>query len=174
MAMFRSVDHAIKFAYAIMEYPIMPKSTLAREMAEEFQSRSILPAEEMTGHDWHAQGSLIRSRCERLPQPLCAYVLSFYSWGPARAMSIRSLARHVGIQVKSTLSHDAMDALVLRYCERGRGGKRASLAEIGKQHETPKDTVYYWDKKTIQEMEYIDAKLEQLIGEEWKECGLIE
>ena len=174
MAIFRSVDHAIKFAYAIMEYPVMPKSTLARMMVEEFQCRSILPVEKMTGHDWHAQGSLIRSRCERLPQPLCAYVLSFYSWGPARPMSIRSLARYIGTQINSTLSHDAMDALVLRYCERGRGGKRASLADIGKQSDTSRELIFYWEKKVIDKMEYIDNRLEQLVGEEWKVCGLIE
>ena len=174
MAMFRSVDHAIKFAYAIMEYPVMPVSTLARELVEDFQCRSILPVEQMTAHDWHAQGSLIRSRCERLPQPLCAYVLSFYSWGPARAMSIRSLARYISTQVKSTLSDDTMDALVLRYCERGRGGKRASLAEIGKQSDTSRELNFYWEKKVINEMEYIDSRLEHLIGEEWKVCGLIE
>lgn len=173
MAMFRSVDHAIKFSYAIAEYPIMPKSTLAKMLTDEFQTRSILPVGAMTDHDWHAQGSLIRSRCERLPQPLGAYVLAFYSWGIGRALGIRTLAKYVGTQINTTLDDETMCALVLRYCDRGRG-RRSSLATIGKQHDTPWQTLEYWEHKAIDEMAYIDARLEQLLGDEWSLSGLIE
>lgn len=71
-ALFKSVDHALRFAYSIEDYPAYPLSQLAMALR--------IPGKiDMTPLDWHAQGALIRVRVRHLlPVTELAYIECWY------------------------------------------------------------------------------------------------
>lgn len=169
-ALFRSVDHAIKFAYAIREYPIMNLSVLGQWLARGGKEKAASGA--MNQHDWHAQGSMILAHITNLPDPVRAYVLANYSWGAERVIAIATIDQYVTRHIDG-VSIDLLRDLVRRYFDQGRAGQ-SSWNKVASKHDVSRDCVRWWEGKVKDLLIKLDNDLEQCLGTVWRESGLIE
>ncbi|WP_460528764.1 hypothetical protein [Chitinimonas naiadis] len=188
--MFRNVDHAIRFAYAMREIPVGKFCNLA-SLSIGLGRNGELVAEMLPGgysdmdpHDWHAQAGLIWTRLyggymgsekrSGLPSPLRDFVTVQYGWGQVRAVSMYGVAKYVGSRCGSDLSAGLMADIVGRASDKLRGLGQTSRSKIAQHHQASPKTVRWWEEKAEGVLMQLYADLERALGPEWEDRGLIE
>lgn len=112
-ALFKSVDHALRFAYTIEDFPAYPISQLAKVLRG--PSRTV---HSMGPLDWHAQGALILVRVRGvLGRTELSYIECWYG---------KKAAYQDGI-------HDVVDYTVRRVVQSGTV-KRRLILELVRRH----------------------------------------
>jgi hypothetical protein len=169
--LFRHVDHALRFAYAIMECPIVKVSNALTAMRG---GRGDRPPDALTPHDWHAQGAMIRLYVEKnLPSPEREFMLAYYSWGPQRRDAMVKIVDYVTpLAAAGVVRRHVIRALVRRYMDLGRPG-RQSQREIARELSVPRTSLQHWDSRVCEVMDALRRRAESHVEDHFRREGLI-
>jgi hypothetical protein len=114
--MFRSVDHALRFAFELEHLPIVARAdTMVNTKASAWRA--------LTTHDLHAQAAMIRGRIERFPPLERAYLKAYFGFAFDRHLGTQALVEWA-IPKKPTGVHPrrAYVRMVEQFCSRGAAG----------------------------------------------------
>lgn len=155
-ALFHSVRAAIAFAYSICEFPIASHPKFAPP--EGGNGRLV----NMSAHEKHAQGALIRKAVEeRLVGIELAVTLAEYSSGKSRSAAINEVAREV-----AKLIHNKRLGYELAKRHFSRNGVRRSQQDIGAEFGKSQQTISRLDAIVGNEIDRLrratESRLEHL------------
>lgn len=127
--LFRSVDHALRFAYSIVEYPVIKVGSILATLRGGSSGSGLRPYYMLSPEDWHAQGAMIRGHIEHhVSSPQREFLIASYSWNAERAAAIAMTAKHVSMQLGGQVELRLVVQLVQRYFDLGRRSRKSERA----------------------------------------------
>jgi len=160
--LFRSIDAALRFAFAAELYPVMPRAELGQYTG---RGGGAL----LSQREWHAQAALIRAYVDRLPIAGREYVAAFYARGPQRAAAVGRMARTLDDADQWPQSRANVVAVLSRYCL-DYPSIRALAAEMGLHH----TTVMRVENKIKATLSRLFSETEQSIHDDFIRRGLVD
>jgi hypothetical protein len=178
MALFRNVDHAIKFAFAVKELSEI-ESTMAILIRAMTETKGIMPndMDRLTYQEWRAQAALVRGRINMLKDnhlPEFCYIIANYSWGTERAVAIHGLAMYL-VEMLSCLEGDKFLAgdLCRRYFDKNKLQQK-SQAAIAKKNDTTRKIIRNREEKVFEYLYRLGDNMEAILAPKWLYDGVIE
>lgn len=169
VALFRSIESALRFCFDIAEYPAMSRPPLGQWLAPAGRNRG----KGMTTRDWHAQGALIRRYIEtELPPDAAGCLVAMFASGQAKERAIQALLRHPDITACFSGTRVVVEAVLRRYCAAGRKPEtlRANGQGLGVHH----TTVMRAERRMREALSRLFAAAEQRLSEDFQRFGLID
>lgn len=155
-ALFHSVRSALAFAYSIQHFPVASKPCLIAPTGSSGRLSNLTP------HEKHAQGALIRKAAEqRLNGMDLAVTFAFYGSDKARSTAIRIVSKEVAKIVRRS-------GLGVELAKRNfsRNGVRKTQEELAEEFGLAQSTISRLDAAVGKEIDRLrllaEARLEQL------------
>lgn len=167
--LFRDADAALRFAYRVERFDVLPRAGSAR------CGRGAAP--DMTLRDWKAQGALIRRHLAKLPPHGQRYVQAFYGLRGDKAAAQRWLlqlpevaACFDGLAAGSAGVRDVL----ARYCSDDREDSRESLRSLGRRLDVHHTTVMRAELRLKAALSRLFSDVEARILGDFERMGLVD
>ncbi len=168
--LFANAENALRFAFSICETEIYAPPVYVQEAVR--QMKRTKRAEQMSPHDWHCQGAMIRGMVAKLDTMQAAYGWACHAYSADRATAVEIMEAYAHAGLPSLKNKQLLSLILRRRLNKGRG-QRMRPSEIASEVGCHHSTVAQWERRMGKLFDALHWQFYDAIHGKLADAGLI-